>query len=82
MTSSLFASFENIDFSGSFILPFFTRKVSIVIFSEGGTVTRSSDRKMIKLLTFGILFSPPRDSRENSKKNDDGYHVFPSKYGL
>ena len=29
-------------------------------------VSRSPDSKMIKLLTFDILFSPPRHSRENS----------------
>ena len=58
-----FASSQNIDFQESFILPFFTRKVSTVILSEcceGGYAL------MIKLVTFDILFSPPRHSRENS----------------
>jgi len=36
LTWSFFASSQNIDFPESFILPFFTRKVSVVIFSEGG----------------------------------------------
>ena len=39
-------------------------------------VRGSPDRKMIKLLTFDILFSPPRHSRENS------YHVSPPKWRL
>jgi len=36
LTKSFFAYSPNIDFPESFILPFFTRKVSIVILSEGG----------------------------------------------
>ena len=35
---SFFAYSQNIDFPESLILPFFTRKVSTVIFSEGGYV--------------------------------------------
>ena len=42
-------------------LPFFTRKVSIVIFRK--EVTPSPERKMIKHLTFAILLSPARHSR-------------------
>ena len=36
LTSSFFAYSQNIDSPESFILPFFTRKVSTVTFSEGG----------------------------------------------
>ena len=36
LTSTFFAYSQNIDFPESFILPYFTRKVSTVIFSEGG----------------------------------------------
>ena len=38
----------------------------IALLSLVKEVTRSPDRKMIKLLTFDILFSTPRHSRENS----------------
>ena len=39
-----FAYSQNIDFPKSFILPFFTRKVSTVTFSEGGcTLSRSQN---------------------------------------
>ena len=62
---SFFASSQNIDFPESFILPFFTRKVSIVIFSEGShALSRSQNDKTAKTANF--LFSPPRHSRENS----------------
>ena len=64
LTWGFFASSQNIDFPESFILPFFTREVSIVIFSKGGYALSRS--QMIKLLTCDILFSPPRHSRENS----------------
>ena len=36
LTSSSFSYSQNTDFQESFILPFFTRKVSTVTFSEGG----------------------------------------------
>ena len=36
LTESFFAYSQNIDSPESFILPFFTRKVSTVSFSEGG----------------------------------------------
>ena len=56
-----FAYSQNIDSPESFILPFFTRKVSTVTFSEEGyTLSRS---QMIKLLTFDKLFPPLRQSR-------------------
>ena len=46
LTSSFFAYSQNIDIPESFILPFFTRKVSTVIFSEGGyTLSRSQNDK-------------------------------------
>ena len=57
----VFRVFSKYRLPESFILPYFTRKVSTVIFSEGGQ--RSPDGKMIKLLTFDILFSPARHSR-------------------
>ena len=42
-----FAYFQNIDSPEFFILPFFTRKVSIVIFSEGGyALSRSQNVKI------------------------------------
>ena len=41
-----FAHSQNIDFPESFILPFLTRKVSTVTFSEGGcTLSRSQNNK-------------------------------------
>ena len=40
MTTS--AYYRNIDFSESFSLPFFTKKVSTVIFREGGYVLSGS----------------------------------------
>ena len=54
-----FASSQNIDFQESFILPFFTRKVSTVILSEGGyALSRSQNGK-----TVVILVLPARHSR-------------------
>ena len=62
LTSSFFAYSQiNIEFPESFSLPYFTRKVSTVIFSEGGCALSQS--QMIKLLTFVILFLPARHSR-------------------
>ena len=43
-----FAHSQNIDFPESFILPFLTRKVSTVTFSEGGyTLSRSQNDKLL-----------------------------------
>ena len=55
----LFAYSQNTDSLESLILPFFTRKVSTTV----KEVTASSDRKMIKLLTFDNLFPSLRHSR-------------------
>ena len=64
LTSSFLAYSENIDFPEGFILPFFTRKVSIVTFSEAGyALSRSQNDTTFK---FDILFSPPQHLRENS----------------
>ena len=52
LTWSFFASSWNIEFPESFILPFFTRKVSFVIFSEGDyALSRSQNDK-----TFNIWY--------------------------
>ena len=70
LTYSLFASSQNIiDFPESFILPFFTRKVSTVTFSEGGyTLSRSQnhDKTSLNIWSVDILFPPLRHSRQNS----------------
>ena len=45
-----FASLQNIDFPESFILPFFTKKVSTVTFSEGGyNFSRSQNDKTFNI---------------------------------
>ena len=52
LTSSFFAYSQNIDLPVSFILPFFTGRVSIVIFSEEGyALSRSQNDK-----TFNIWY--------------------------
>ena len=43
LTLSFFAYSQNIDSPESFILPFFTRKVSTVTFSEGYALFRSQN---------------------------------------
>ena len=47
-----------------FIYHFSLEKLALL--SVVKEVTRSTDRKLMKLLTFDILFSPPRHSCENS----------------
>ena len=60
----VFSRLLKIDSPESFILPFFTGKVSIVTFSEGDYALYRSHNE--KTSNFDILFSPPRHSRENS----------------
>ena len=54
LTSSFFASSQNIDSPERFILPFSLEKLALLSLVK---VTPSSDRKMIKLLTFDNLFA-------------------------
>ena len=60
----------------SFIVLFFTRKVGMVILMK--RVMPSSDRKMIKLLSFN-KFPYYEFLRIWRSENDDGYYVFPPK---
>ena len=43
LTKSSFLVFSNFQVDGSFILPFFTKKVSTVIFNEAGYALSGSD---------------------------------------
>ena len=61
---NFFAYSQNIDSLESFSLHFSLEKLALLSLVK--EVTPSPDRKMIKLLTFDILFSPTRHSRENS----------------
>ena len=61
----IFRVFSKYRLPESFTLPFSLEKF-IALLSLVKEVTRSPNRKMIKLLTFDILFSTPRHSRENS----------------
>ena len=50
LTLSFFAYSKNIDSPESFILPFFTRKVSTVIFRERGyTLSQSQDENIFNI---------------------------------
>ena len=63
-----------IDSFESFILPFFTRKVSTVTFSEGGyTLSRSPNDKTSNTHSHFDNLSKSRS------RSDDGYQVFPPK---
>ena len=82
LTQSFLAYSQNIDSPESVILPFFTRKVSTVTFSEGGYVLSRSQKwsNFQHLITrfrhFDILAKIPF----LSQWSDDGYHVFPPKW--
>ena len=65
LTCRFFAYSQNIDFQRASLYHFSLEKF-IALLSLVKEVTRSPNRKMIKLLTFDILFSTPRHSRENS----------------
>ena len=54
-----FAYSQNIDFPENFILPFSLEKLALLPLVK---VTPSSNRRMIKLLTFDNLFPPLRHS--------------------
>ena len=78
-----FAYSQNIDFPESFILPFFTKKLALlsVVREE---VTRSLDRKVIKLPTFDNLFPPLRRrvtrATTFSRQNDVDSRASTTKY--
>ena len=61
LTSSFFAYSQNIDTPESFILPFSLEKLALLPLVK--EVTPSTDRKMIKFLTFDNLFPLLRHSR-------------------
>ena len=80
----IFACSQNIDFPESFILPFFFRKVSIVIFSEGGyALSRSQNDKTSNiwyLVFVATTFAPKTRSRMTtattfSRQNNAGSRV-------
>ena len=64
LTRRFFASSQNIVSRKASFYDFSLEKLALLSLVK--EVTRSLNRKMIKLLTFDILFSPPRHSRKNS----------------
>ena len=64
LTCRFFAYSQNIDFQRASLYHFSLEKF-IALLSLVKEVTRSPNRKMIKLLTFDILFSTPRHLRQN-----------------
>ena len=64
LTWSFFAYSQYIDFPEASFYHFSLEKLALLSLVK--EVKRSPDRKMIELLTFDVLFSPPRHSRKNS----------------
>ena len=80
LTWSFFASSQNVDFPQSFILPFYTRKLALLSLVK--EVTRSPDRKMIKLLKFDISFRHHDIRAETRSRMTKATTRFPAKVTL
>ena len=59
LTQSFFAYSQNIDSPESFILPFFIRKVSTVIFSEGGYALSRSQKDKTSNIWYLVFATKP-----------------------